>query len=158
MDRDKQLYKLFAAAPAQMYELLGLRVPGPLWAHSQSFKELQTEADLVVEPAAEAEPARLVEFQGYRDKQFVPKVMLRCPLYRMQHPSRAVRCHIIYLDREYESAAVDDGGLSQPHVHVLAGTIPAVDNSVSVLSAAERLATVAGGERTGTAGYRRRRL
>ena len=119
MDTDKQLYKLFTAAPAQAYFLLGLSVPEGLQARSETFKEVQTEADLVVEPAEEAEPTRLIEFHGYREKQFVPKVMLRCALYRMQHPARAIRCHIVYLDREYQSADVDDGGLFQPYIHYL---------------------------------------
>jgi len=119
MDTDKQLYKLFTAAPAQAYQLLGIPVPGPLRARAETFKDVQTESDLVVEPDEEAEPARLLEFQGYRDKRFVPKVMLRCALYRLQHPARPLRCHIVYLDREFESAGVDDGGLFQPTVDYL---------------------------------------
>jgi len=119
MNTDKQLYKLFTAAPAQLYQLLGLPVPGPVRANAQTFKDVQTESDLVVEPAEEAEPARLTEFQGYRDKRFLPKVMLRCALYRLQHPARPLRCDLIYLDREFESARVDDGGLFQPAVHYL---------------------------------------
>jgi len=102
-----------------LYQLLGLPAPQAVRARAEAFKDVQTESDLVLEPAEETEPARLVEFQGYRDPRFVPKVMLRCALYRLQHPSRPVRCHIIYLDREYESAAADDGGLFQPSVHYL---------------------------------------
>jgi hypothetical protein len=119
MDTDKQLYQLFTAAPAHVYLLLGLPVPGAVRARAESFKEVQTDSDLVLEPHEEAEPARLLEFQGYRDKRFVPKVMLRCALYRLQHPARPLRCHIVYLDREFESARVDDGGLFQPTVHYL---------------------------------------
>jgi hypothetical protein len=55
----------------------------------------------------------------YRDKRFVPKVMLRCALYRLQYPARAIRARTIYLDRVFESAPVDDVGLSQPTVHFL---------------------------------------
>jgi predicted transposase YdaD len=119
METDKQLYKLFTAAPAQLYRLLGLPVPSDVHARAETFKDVQTEADLVVEPVEELEPARLVEFQAYRDKRFVPKVMLRCALYRLQHPARSMRCHVIYLDREFESVPVDDGGLFQPTVHYL---------------------------------------
>lgn len=61
----------------------------------------------------------VVEFQAYRDKPFVPNVMLRCELYRLQHPARSMRCHVIYLDREFESVPLDDGGLFQPTVHYL---------------------------------------
>lgn len=78
MDTDKQLYKLFTAAPSQLYELLGLPAPSDVCARAETFKDVQTEADLVLEPAEEVEPARLVDFQAYRDKKFVPKVMLRC--------------------------------------------------------------------------------
>jgi len=119
METDKQLYKLFTAAPAQLYRLLGLPVPQPVRARAETFKAVQTDSDLVLEPVGEVEPARLVEFQAYRDKRFVPKVMLRCALYRLQHPARAFRAHIIYLDREFESVPVDDGGLFQPTVHYL---------------------------------------
>jgi len=119
METDKQLYRLFTAAPAQLYLLLGLPAPQAVRARAETFKDIQTESDLVVEPAEETEPARLVEFQAYRDKRFVPKVMLRCALYRLQHPARPLRCHVIYLDREFESAPVDDGGLFQPTVHYL---------------------------------------
>lgn len=119
MDTDKQLYKLFAIAPAQLYALLNIPVPGPLRARSVAFKELETSSDLVIEPDDPLEPVRLIEFQGYRDKQFIPKVMLRCALFRMQFPSRPFRCHVIYLDRSFESVAVDDGGLFQPQVQDL---------------------------------------
>jgi hypothetical protein len=119
MDTDKQLYKLFTAAPAQLYQLLGLSAPEPLRAHAETFKDVQTEADLVVEPDAEKEPVRLVEFQGYRDTRFVPRVMLRCALYCLQHPARPLRCHVIYLDRGCQSTRPDDGGLFQPSVHYL---------------------------------------
>ena len=119
METDKQLYKLFTAAPAQLYLLLGLPAPQAVRARAETFKDVQTESDLVLEPAEETEPARLTDFQAYRDKRFVPKVMLRCALYRLQHPARPIRAHIIYLDREFESAPVDDGGLFQPTVHYL---------------------------------------
>ena len=119
METDKQLYKLFTAAPGQLYLLLGLAAPKEVWARAETFKDVQTESDLVAEPEDEAEPARLVDFQAYRDKKFVPKVMLRCALYRLQHPGRPLRSHIVYLDREFESAPVDDGGLFQPTVHYL---------------------------------------
>jgi hypothetical protein len=112
-------WRLFTAAPAQLYLLLGLPAPQAVRARAETFKDIQTESDLVVEPAEEGEPARLVEFQAYRDKRFVPKAMLRCALYRLQHPARLLRCHVIYLDREFESAPVDDGGLFQPTVHYL---------------------------------------
>ena len=121
MDTDKQLYKLFVAAPAELYALLAIPATSDLRARAETFKELETAADLVVEPAHEKEAARLIEFHGYRDKEFVPKVMVRCGLYRLKHPHRPVRCHIIYLDREFESAAVDDGGLFQPDVKYLHG-------------------------------------
>ena len=119
METDKQLYKLFTAAPGQLYLLLGLPAPKEVRARAETFKDVQTESDLVAEPGDEAEPARLVDFQAYRDKKFVPKVMLRCALYRLQHPARPMRSHIVYLDREFESAPVDDGGLFQPTVHYL---------------------------------------
>ncbi len=60
---------------------------------AETFKDVQTESDLVAEPGDEVEPARLVDFQVYRDKKFVPKVMLRCALYRLQHPARPMRSH-----------------------------------------------------------------
>ena len=91
MDTDKQLYRLFTAAPGQLYQLLGLPAPREVRARAETFKDVQTECDLVLEPAAEVEPARLVDFQAYRDKRFVPKVMLRCALYRLQHPARPLR-------------------------------------------------------------------
>ena len=90
-----------------MYELLGLPAPSDVRARAETFKDVQTEADLVLEPAADVEPARLVDFQAYRDKKFVPKVMLRCALYRLQHPARSLRCHIIYLDRELQQYRAD---------------------------------------------------
>jgi len=100
--------------------LAGIPAPKDVRARAETFKDVQTEADLVAEPAEETEPARLVEFHGYRDPRFVPKVMLRCALYRLQHPARPLRCHlIIYLDREFESARVDDGGSFQPAIHYL---------------------------------------
>jgi predicted transposase YdaD len=119
MDTDKHLYKLFTAAPEQLYFLLGLAAPKEVRARAESFKEIQTESDLVAEPVEEIEPARMIEFHGYRDPRFVPKVMLRCALYRIRHPARSIRCHIVYLDREFESARVDDGGLFQPTIHYL---------------------------------------
>ena len=76
METDKQLYKLFTAVPAQLYQLLGLPAPQAVRARAEAFKDVQTESDLVLEPAEETEPARLTEFQGYRDPRFVPKVML----------------------------------------------------------------------------------
>jgi formylglycine-generating enzyme required for sulfatase activity len=59
---------------------LGIPAPKDVRARAETFKDVQTEADLVAEPAEETESARLVEFDGYRDPRFVPKVMLRCAL------------------------------------------------------------------------------
>ena len=121
MNTDKELNQIFAAAPAELYTLLNLPLPGEVRAHTETFKGLETSADLVVEPQPpdEATPVLIVEFQGYRDKQFVPKLMVRCGLYRTQNPHQAIRCHVIYLDREYESSAVDDAGMFRPLIHYL---------------------------------------
>lgn len=119
MDTDKQLYKLFGIAPEQLYVLLGLDPPAALQARSEIFKELETQADLVIEPETEDFPALLIEFQGYRDKSFIARTMLRCALYRMRHSSRAIRCHVVYLDQQFESVDIDDGGLFQPRVSYL---------------------------------------
>jgi len=119
MDTDKQLYKLFGIAPEQLYVLLGLDPPAAMHARSEIFKELETQSDLVVEPETEELPALLIEFQGYRDKSFIARTMLRCALYRMRHPSRAIRCHVVYLDRQFESVDIDDAGLFQPRVSYL---------------------------------------
>jgi len=121
MKTDKELNPVFSAAPAELYTLLSLPLPGEVRARSETYKELETSADLVVEPLPpdQSTPVLIVEFQGYRDKQFLPKLMVRCGLYRVQSPHQAMRCHVIYLDREYESSAVDDGGLFRPQVHYL---------------------------------------
>ena len=121
MNTDKELNQIFAAAPTELYTLLNLPAPRAARARSESFKVLETSTDLVVEPQPleNSTPVLITEFQGYRDKQFLPKLMVRCGLFRVQHPHQAVRCHAIYLDREFESAAVDDGGMFQPQVHYL---------------------------------------
>lgn len=121
MDSDIELNQVFAAAPLSLYSLLRLPRPKNARARSESFKELETSTDFLLEPLPETgtDPTRLIEFQGYRDKQFVPKVMVRCGLFRVRYPHRPLRAHLIYLDREFESAPVDDGGLFQPQVHYL---------------------------------------
>ena len=108
-------------APAELFLLLGLPLPGEVRARSETFKELETSTDLVVErvPPDDDTPVRIVEFQGYRDKQFLPKLMVRCGLFRVQHPHQSLRCHVIYLDRIFESVAVDDGGVFCPQVSYL---------------------------------------
>jgi len=119
MNTDKELNQIFSVAPAELYTLLSLPLPGDVRARSETFKGLETSADLVVEPVQPDDntPVRIVEFQGYRDKQFLPKLMVRCGLYRMQNPHQSLRCHVIYLDREFESAAVDDGNLFRPQTY-----------------------------------------
>ncbi len=121
MESDVELNVVFAAAPLELYSLLNLKRPKDAQARSETFKELETSTDFLVEPLPpdDFDPTRLIEFQGYRDKQFVPKAMVRCGLYRVKYPHRPLRCHLIYLDREFEAAPVDDGGLFQPQVHYL---------------------------------------
>jgi hypothetical protein len=61
----------------------------------------------------------IAEFQGYMSESFIAKVMLRCALFRLRRPGRALRCHVIYLRRDFEWPAADDHGLFRPHVHYL---------------------------------------
>jgi predicted transposase YdaD len=119
MRSDKQLYSIFIVNPDALYHLLGRPVPGPVCARSEVYKELETSTDLAVEPVDEAEPAMLTDFQGYLSEQFIPKMMLRCALYRIRHPARPIQCHVIYLSRSFEWPAVEDFGLFRPQVHYL---------------------------------------
>ena len=50
MNTDKALNQVFSAAPAELYILLNLPRPNDVRARSEAFKELETTADLVVEP------------------------------------------------------------------------------------------------------------
>jgi hypothetical protein len=147
MDTDKHLYKLFTAAPEQLYFLLGLAAPKEVRARAESFKEIQTESDLVAEPVEEIEPARMIEFHGYRDPRFVPKVMLRCALYRIRHPARSIRCHIVYLDREFRIGARGRRRIVPADHPLLAGTRSTAHNTLSGFAVAECSAAVGGGER-----------
>lgn len=121
METDVELNQVFSVAPIELYSLLDLPRPQAARARSVSFKELETTTDIVVEPLplTDSDPAMIVEFQGYRDKKFIPKLMVRCGLFRTMYPHQTVRCHAIYLDRSFEAANVDDGGLFQPQVHYL---------------------------------------
>jgi hypothetical protein len=42
METDKQLYKLFTAAPGQLYLLLGLPAPRAVHARAETFKDVPT--------------------------------------------------------------------------------------------------------------------
>ncbi len=120
METDKQLYRLFTAATCRSCTCCWVfphrRPCGPVRRRSRTCRP-----NPIWCSNWPRKPNRRgwTEFQAYRDKRFVPKVMLRCALYRLQHPARPMRCHIIYLDREFESVPVDDGGLFQPTVHYL---------------------------------------
>ena len=129
METDIKFNQLFESAPHTLYDLLRLRYPGNVTARSIEFKSVRTSADLVLEPNDQSEPARLIEFQGYRDKRFIPTVMLRCSLYRRQHPNRPVRCDIIYLSKSCECAAVDDAGMFTPSVHYLPDLIAEIEKT-----------------------------
>ena len=129
METDIKFNQLFESAPHKLYDLLHLQYPGNVTARSVEFKTARTSADLVLEPADRSEPARVIEFQGYRSKRFIPNVMLRCSLYRRRHPNRPVRCDIIYLDESCESTAVNDGGMFTPTVHYLPNLISEIEES-----------------------------
>jgi hypothetical protein len=45
METDKQRYKLFTAAPAQLYLLLGFPAPQAVRARAETFKDVQTRAE-----------------------------------------------------------------------------------------------------------------
>jgi predicted transposase YdaD len=119
MESDKQIYKVFTVAPGALYMLLAQRAPGRVTARSEVYKALETSTDLTLEPDDISEPLMIAEFQGYLDESFIAKVMLRCALLRLKHPGRAVRCHVIYLRREFEWPTPDDDGMFQPRVHYL---------------------------------------
>ena len=129
METDIKFNQLFESAPHTVYTLLHLPDPGPVSARSIEFKAVRTSADLVLEPVDKSLPARLVEFQGYRDTRFIPNVMLRCSLYRRRHPKRPVRCDIIYLRKDSECVPVDDDGLFVPRVHYLPDLVAAIEQT-----------------------------
>jgi hypothetical protein len=58
---DKQIYRLFQANPAWLFELTGLESPGPSQFRSFPVKAIEREADGVVIPDDPTKPLTVVE-------------------------------------------------------------------------------------------------
>jgi predicted transposase YdaD len=67
MKTDKELYRIFAAAPGWLFQLTRLPSPGKCSLRSFTVKALQRDADGVVVPEDVTQPLTVVEFQFQRD-------------------------------------------------------------------------------------------
>jgi hypothetical protein len=85
---DKELLKIFEAAPQWVFVLTRLPSPGNCTLRSVVIKALERRADAVIVPAASDQPLTIVEFQLGRDETVYQRLVAEMAVLQGMHPIR----------------------------------------------------------------------
>lgn len=91
MKTDKQLFKIFEAAPEWVFELTGLPSPGKSTLRSFTVKALERRADGVVVPDTPQQPLTVVEFQFQKDPTVYARTVMEMVAVQDAYKMRAVQ-------------------------------------------------------------------
>ena len=96
MKTDKELYRIFEAAPEWVFELAGLPLPGKCTLQSITMKALERRADGVVVPEAADQPLTIVEFQFQADDRIYRRTVVEMAAVQDIYPERVVQGVIFF--------------------------------------------------------------
>src|SRR5437762_956247 len=96
MKTDKELYRIFAAAPEWVFELAGLPSPGESTLQSFTVKALERRADGVIVPELPDQPLTIIEFQFQPDDTIYRRIVVEMVALQDAFPERVVQGVIFF--------------------------------------------------------------
>ena len=102
MRTDKQVYLIFEAQPQWLFELTGLRSPGPCRFQSVTLKAIERHSDGVLVPEANLEPLSVVELQMQFEGSVYNRLVIEMALIQEEYQQRDVQGIIIFLSAELD--------------------------------------------------------
>jgi len=96
MKTDKELYRIFEAAPEWVFELAGLPSPGKSTLQSVTIKALERRADAVIVPESLDQPLTIVEFQFQADDTIYLRTVVEMATVQEAFPGRVVQGVIFF--------------------------------------------------------------
>ena len=96
MKTDKQLFKIFSAAPEWLFELTRLESPGACKMESLNLKDVEQRVDGVIVPNDVNEPLTVVEFQFYDDETIYARTAHEMSGLQLSQNMRGVQGVILF--------------------------------------------------------------
>ncbi|MGO8747865.1 MAG: DUF2887 domain-containing protein [Thermoguttaceae bacterium] len=96
MKTDKELLKIFEAAPDWIFQLTGLPSPGSCTLRSMTIKSLERRVDAVLVPLAPDQPLTIVEFQFQWDEKVYTWVVMEMAAVQEMNSMRPVQGVIFF--------------------------------------------------------------
>lgn len=102
MRTDKQIFRIFQAAPQWVFELTGLPSPGKSTFQTVSLKALERSADGVNIPVDARQPITVLEIQFQKDEGIYTRIVAEMALIQEAHAWREVQGIILFRDRSLD--------------------------------------------------------
>jgi predicted transposase YdaD len=111
METDKQLYRVFGAQPAWVFELAGLPPVGKCAMRSLTVKTLERRSDGVIVPEALAPPLSVIEFQFGENPQIYTRTVQKMAAVQEEFQMREVQGVIFFAERRLDPRTKPWSGL-----------------------------------------------
>lgn len=102
METDKQLYRVFGAQPAWVFQLAGLPPVGKYVMRSLTVKALERRTDGVIVPQSATRPLSVVEFQFGENPQMYTRIVQKMAAVQEEFAMREVQSVIFFGDRRLD--------------------------------------------------------
>ena len=102
METDKQLYRVFGAQPAWVFELAGLPPVGKCAMRSLTVKTLERRSDGVIVPESPDPPLSVIEFQFGENPQIYTRTVQKMAAVQEEFQMREVQGVIFFAERRLD--------------------------------------------------------